>query len=146
MLGALLQRFAIDYTYSSPSVTTNNDASAGSVGLLLFLLGLVVACIVFTVVVNWKIFTKAGKPGWASIVPFYNTIVLLEIVGRPVWWFFLFLIPFANIVVAIIVTHDTSKSFGKDLGWTLGMLFLPLIFYPMLAFGSAKYAGPSAGK
>jgi hypothetical protein len=94
-------------------------------------------------VAAWKVFTKAGKPGWAAIIPIYNTYVMLQIVGRPWWWLLLMLIPFVNIVVAIIVTHDLSKSFGKTVGWTVGMVLLPFIFYPMLAFGSAKYHGPS---
>jgi len=147
MLGVLLQKFAVDYNYnySSPSVS-DNAAVGASIGLLMFFLLFVVACVVVAVVAHWKIFTKARKPGWASIVPIYNVIVLLRIIGRPWWWFFLLCIPFVNVVIAIIVTNDMSKSFGKDTGWTLGLLLLPLIFYPMLAFGKAKYVGPAAGK
>ena len=147
MLGALLQKFAVDYNYdySSPSAATN-DVSAAGAGIVLFFVLLAVACVVVAVVAHWKIFTKARKPGWASIVPIYNIIVLLRIIGRPWWWFFLLCIPFVNVVIAIIVTNDMSKSFGKDTGWTLGLLLLPLIFYPMLAFGKAKYVGPAAGK
>lgn len=133
----------MDYDYSYETLTTT-DASGGFLaGLGMGLILLYVALIVFILAVMWKVYTKAGKPGWAAIIPIYNTIVLLEIVGRPIWWFFLMLIPFVNIIFAIIVTNDLAKSFGKEVGWTIGLILLPFIFYPMLAFGSAKYSGPS---
>ncbi|MDZ4169731.1 MAG: DUF5684 domain-containing protein [Coriobacteriia bacterium] len=98
--------------------------------------------IVIIVVAQWKIFTKANKPGWASIVPIYNIIVLLEIVGRPIWWIILFLVPFVNVVIMIMVYNDLSKSFGKGAGFTLGLVFLSAIFMLILGFGSARYIGP----
>jgi hypothetical protein len=93
-------------------------------------------------VAQWRIYQKAGRPGWAAIVPIYNFYVLLKIVGKPGWWLLLMLIPGVNIVFAIWTTNMLSKSFGKDVGFTLGLLFLPFIFYPILGFGSAKYEGP----
>jgi len=92
----------------------------------------------------YGIFTKAGKPGWAGFIPIYNTIVMLEVVGRPVWWIFLLFIPFVNLVIWIIVAIDLAKSFGKSTGYAVGMILIPVIFYPMLAFGSAQYQGPAA--
>ena len=133
-----------DYDYSYETLTTSDAAGGGllagiGVGMLLVYLAIVLVLLV----AMWKVFTKAGKPGWASIVPIYNAVVLLEIVGRPIWWIVLMLIPFVNIVVGIVVTNDLAKSFGKEVGWTIGLLLLPFIFYPMLAFGNAKYNGPS---
>ena len=93
----------------------------------------------------WKIFTKAQKPGWAAIIPIYNIIVLLEIVGKPWWWLLLMLIPFVKIIFAIWMTNLLSKSFGHGEGFTLGLIFLSIIFYPILGFGDSKYIGP-AGK
>ncbi|MEK7615969.1 MAG: DUF5684 domain-containing protein [Patescibacteria group bacterium] len=90
----------------------------------------------------WKIFAKAGKPGWAAIIPVYNIVVELEIIGKPVWWIILFFIPFVNFVMLIICTNALAKVFGKSVGFTLGLLFLAPIFYPILAFGSAQYRGP----
>jgi hypothetical protein len=87
----------------------------------------------------WKIFVKAGKPGWAAIVPIYNLIVILEIAGKPIWWFILLLIPFVNIIVLIMVLISFARNFGKGVGFAIGMLILPFIFYPMLAFGDATY-------
>jgi hypothetical protein len=117
--------------------------TSGSSDTLQNLFGL--AVLVVLIASLWKIFTKAGKPGWAALIPFYNMIVLLQIVGRPVWWFVLLLIPIVNIVFSIIVAHDTSKAFGRGIGTTLLLIFLPFIGYPMLAFGNATYVGPTAG-
>lgn len=93
--------------------------------------------------VFWRIFEKAGKPGWAAIVPIYNVIVLLEIVGRPWWWILLLLIPVVNIVVGFLLALDLSRSFGHDLAFALGLFFLGIVFYPVLAFGSDTYSGPA---
>jgi hypothetical protein len=94
----------------------------------------------------WKFFTKAGQPGWASLIPIYNLIKLLKIVGRPLWWIVLFIIPLANIVAIIIVYIDLAQSFGKGTGFGIGMLLVPFVFLPMLAFGDAEYEGPAAAR
>jgi hypothetical protein len=94
---------------------------------------------VFFIAVGWKIFTKAGKPGWAVIIPIYNIIVMLEIVNRPIWWIILMLIPVVNFIVAIILALDLATSFGKGTGFAVGLILLGIIFYPILAFGDAQY-------
>ena len=91
---------------------------------------------------GWKIFSKAGQPGWASIVPIYNTWVMLKITGKPGWWLILFLIPFVNIIFSIWTLNMLSKSFGKDEGFTVGLTLLSPVFIPLLGFGSATYQGP----
>lgn len=117
--------------------------SQGSIYGLIAVLGVIcVGIAVFMIATMWKIFQKAGKPGWASIVPVYNSIVLLEIVGKPIWWIIMFFIPLVNIVFAVWATNMLSKSFGKSEGYTIGLLFLGIVFFPMLAFGDAKYIGP----
>jgi hypothetical protein len=95
----------------------------------------------FIIVSYWKVYQKAGKPGWAAIIPIYNIIVLLEIVGKPIWWIILFFIPIVNIVVGIIIAHQLAKAFGQDVGFTFGLIFLPFVFYPLLAFGKFSYQG-----
>ena len=97
------------------------------------------AVIAFTIVVGWKIFTKAGKPGWACIIPVYNVLVFLQIINRPWWWIFLFFIPFVNIVMIIIAYNDLSKSFGKDAGFTVGLVLVNIVFMAILAFDKSVY-------
>lgn len=92
----------------------------------------------------WKIYEKAGQPGWAAIVPIYNIYVLTQIVGRPWWWLILLLIPVVNFVIALILTWDLAKVFGKGVGYFLGLLFFGFVFYPLLGFGDAQYQGASA--
>ena len=89
----------------------------------------------------WKVFSKAGQPGWAVIIPIYNIYVLCKVAGRPGWWLLLMLIPLVNIVIAIILNIDIAKNFGKGVGFGIGLIFLPFIFYPILGFGSAQYQG-----
>ncbi len=109
---------------------------AGSAVMMLVWLAIVVLAIVGV----WKVFTKAGKPGWGAIIPIYNLILLLEIAGRPIWWIILFFIPLVNIVVGIIVPIDVARNFGKGTGFGLGLAFLGFIFYPILGFSDARYS------
>jgi hypothetical protein len=102
----------------------------------------IIAIVVLIVASMWTIFTKAGQPGWAAIIPIYNMIVLLKIVGKPTWWILLFLIPIVNYVFIIWTYNMLSKSFGKEEGYTVGLILLGIVFFPMLAFGDAKYLGP----
>ena len=117
--------------------------AAQSGGIVMLIVQL--AILVLLVASGWKLFTKAGQPGWAAIVPIYSAIVLLKIVGRPAWWIVLFLIPIVSLVAAILVSIDLARSFGKGTGFGIGILLLGFIFVPMLAFGSAQYKGPAAG-
>ena len=87
----------------------------------------------------WKIFAKAGRPGWLSLIPVVNLYNLIQIAGRPGWWILLFLIPVVNFVVAIVVTINIANKFGKSTLFGVGMIFLPIIFYPLLAFSDATY-------
>lgn len=102
--------------------------------------------VVLNVIGMWKIFVKAGKPGWASLVPIYNTIVLIEIVGKPTIWILWLLIPCTAPIFGIWLLNLLSKSFGKTESYTVGLVLLSFIFVPMLGFGSAKYLGPSAAE
>ena len=102
-----------------------------------------VAVIVFLIAANWKIYTKANQPGWAIFIPIYNIIVMLRIIGKPWWWIFLLCIPILNVIFGIWMVNLLSKSFGKGVGFTLGLIFLSIIFIPILGFGDAKYVGPA---
>ena len=115
----------------------SSSEGIGTFGVILYL-----AIIVVVIAGFWKTFEKAGKPGWAAIIPIYNIIVLLEITGKPIWWIILFLIPFVNLIIAIIVDHALATSFGKGAGFTVGLIFLSFIFIPILGFGDATYTKP----
>lgn len=125
--------------YSSSSVENVPQVPAGALaGLALVWL----AVMVFLIACGWKLFTKAGEPGWASIVPIYNAIVLLKIAGKPWWWLILLCIPFVGFIMAILVAISLAKSFGQSTGFGIGIALLGIIFVPILAFGSARYIGP----
>lgn len=102
-----------------------------------------VAIIALMIVSMWKIFTKAGKPGWACLIPIYNILVLLDIIGKPWWWLLLMLIPLVNLVFAIWAMNLLSKSFGHSEGFTIGLLLLGFVFIPILGLGESKYIGPA---
>jgi hypothetical protein len=87
----------------------------------------------------WKIFTKAGEPGWKSIVPVYGAVVFMRIVGRPWWMALLLAIPFFNLFPYIMLCIDLARAFGKGPGFTGGLTFLPPVFLMILAFGDARY-------
>lgn len=109
-------------------------------------LSIILFVAVVYIVAQWKMYEKAGQPGWAVLVPFYNVYILLKIVGKPGWWLLLIIfVPILNVILVIWMTNLLSKSFGKDVLFTLGLIFLGIIFYPILGFGDAKYIGP-AGK
>jgi hypothetical protein len=120
------------------SVLARNDIG----GLLVLVIQL--AIVVLIIAGIWKVFVKAGHPGWAAIIPIYNIYILTQIAGRPWWWLLLFLIPFVNLVAAIVIGVDVAKSFGKGTGFGVGLALLGFIFYPILGFGSAQYQGPRA--
>jgi hypothetical protein len=121
----------------------DEEAVGLAIGIMIVYFVFILAFIILMVISMWKIFEKAGKPGWAAIVPIYNVIILLEIVGRPLWWIILLIIPCVNIVINIIVCIDLAKSFGKDAGYGIGLALLSIIFFPILGFGKAQYMGPS---
>ena len=91
----------------------------------------------------WMMFTKAGEAGWKSIIPIYNIIILLKIVGRDWWWLILMLIPIVSFVAWIVVSLDLAKSFGRSQGFGIGLAFLSPIFGLILGFGSDTYRGPA---
>ena len=116
--------------------TSVGGAIGGTVGGVI---GLIVG--VLMIAAMWKVFSKAGQPGWAAIIPIYNIYVMCKIAGRPGWWLLLFLIPLVNFIIIIIICIDIAKNFGKGAGFGLGLAFLGIIFWPILGFGSAQYQG-----
>jgi len=93
----------------------------------------------------WRVFEKAGHPGWAAIIPIYNSYILCKIAGKPGWWVLLMLIPIVNFVILLLISLEVSTRFGKSSGFAIGLWLLPIVFFPILGFGSARYmAAPAA--
>ena len=105
--------------------------------------GVYMAIIVLMVAGYWRLFEKAGQPGWAAIIPIYNVYILLKVVGRPGWWLIFYCIPLVNAVVDLIVSLDLASSYGRGAGTGVGVWLLPWIFVPILGLGSAEYVGPA---
>jgi hypothetical protein len=102
------------------------------------------AIVIFMIAAVWKVFTKAGQPGWAVLIPIYNAYVMLKIAGKPGWWLLLMFIPIVNLVVWILALVGLAANFGKGGGFVLGLLLLPIVFYPILGLGSSQYSPVSA--
>lgn len=109
-------------------------------GVIFFVIGMGLA--VAMIAGLWKVFVKAGKPGWAAIIPIYNYVVMIEIIGKPMWWLVLLLVPYVNFVGIILVNLELAKRFGKSTGFAILMVFLPFVAFPMLGFGDAAYTPP----
>lgn len=110
-----------------------------------FLYGWIIFCLamaIFLIIAQWKVFEKAGQPGWAVLIPIYNIYVMTKIGGKPGWWVLMLILPILNIVFFIWLLNMISKSFGKDEGFTVGLVLLGIVFWPILGFGSAQYLGP----
>ena len=103
--------------------------------LILMILGLVGLMLASM----WKIYEKAGREGWEALVPFYNVYVLLEIVKKPWWWLLLMMIPYVGAIWAVWSYNLLAKKFGKTEVFTVGLILLPFIFFPILAFGDARF-------
>src|SRR5438045_4802045 len=87
---------------------------------------IILICVIglLVIIAEWKVFVKAGQPGWACIIPIYNIYIMTKITGKPGIWTLWCLIPFVNIVFIIWLYNMISKSFGKDEGFTAGLIFL----------------------
>jgi hypothetical protein len=117
----------------------HNGGGTSTLGTLVSL-----AVIILVIASLWKVFTKAGQPGWAALVPIFNAYVLCKVAGKPGWWVLLMLIPCVNLIIALLVALGVAEQFRKGAGFGIGLFFLPFIFYPILAWGDAQYGGSTA--
>src|ERR1700730_12806536 len=129
-------------TIALAQATVSTSADGGGAGSII---GSVVwlAVTVALIVGVWKLFAKAGQPGWASLIPIYNTITMLRITGRSGWWILGMMVPLLNFYVIIRLVFDLARVFGRGIGFGFGLLFLFPIFMLILAFGDAVYVGPN---
>ena len=123
--------------------TTNTAADGGMLSTILLLIG---AVYLFFLVATWKLYSKAGRPGWASLIPIYTTVVFCRICGRSGWLTLALMIPGVNVIVSIMLSVDLARVFGRGTGFMLGLIFLSPIFFPILAFGSSRYVGRQSGR
>jgi hypothetical protein len=122
------------------TLAQNAASSGGSPVVLVIQL----AVVILTIAGLWKVFEKAGQPGWAAIVPVYNLFILCKLAGKPAWWVVLFLVPVVNLIALAVVSMEVAKAFGKTAAFGVGLFLLGFIFYPMLAFTDAQYRAPGA--
>ena len=119
-----------------------DETYAVAAGILMVYWVIVIVIAVVCLVGMWKMFVKAGKPGWGAIIPFYNTYCLFEMSFGTGWLFLLLFVPCVNAVIMIVMWIKLAQAFGKGAAFGVGILFLPFIFLPMLGFGDAQFIGP----
>ena len=117
--------------------TVQTTSSGGPMGTIVMLVWLAICLTVIAGI--WRVFTKAGEPGWGVLIPIYNFYLLCRIAQRPGWWLILMFVPVVNLIVGIVLSIDIARHFGKGAGFGVGLAFLGIIFYPILGFGSAEY-------
>ncbi len=116
------------------TVATSSQADAGLVAPIVMLV------ILITVIAGiWRVFSKAGQPGWGVLIPIYNVYLMCKIAQRPGWWLLLMFVPIVNLIIAITLSIGIARNFGKGAGFGLGLAFLGFIFYPILGFSGARY-------
>ena len=139
-------------SYDTAMYATSASATTDAISTLTTVMQTMIYAIgviaIIQIISMWKIFTKAGEKGWKAIIPIYNLVTLYKISGVSPWLVLLYLlsvIPVVGWLVTFILTiyaySKLAKSFGKDIGYTLELIFLTPIFFAMLAFGSAEYVG-----
>lgn len=144
MLNFLAQNYNYNYDYTTDSAAATGMSAAFSIVLLLIMLPV----LIIVVASMWKVFVKAGEAGWKALIPFYNTWITAELAGKPGWWGLaglLSIIPFVGwigaLIVSVIIYMELAKAFGKDQVFGLLLAFIPIVGFPILAFGPAKYVG-----
>jgi hypothetical protein len=128
-----------------PALLVQSDNTAATVGAAIggmMVLGICLVIAAIMIAGLWKVFVKAGQPGWACLVPIYNVYTLVLIAGKPGWWTLLYFVPFVNIVVGVLVAISVAKSFGRSAAFGVFLLFFLGIGYLIIGFGGDRYLGP----
>lgn len=139
LFGVLLD-FSLFAQVRQPNPGMDAANASAAMGCMACYFGGMTLFIVVIIASMWKLFTKAGQPGWVAIIPIYNNYILtVKIAKLEILWFILQFVPLINIVAAYMVWAAVARKFGKSEVYAIGLLLLPFIFVPMLAFGDAKY-------
>lgn len=142
---SLVTSFAASYSYTTEASGSSNV----SLGTLAAIYGVVLlATAVLMLAPLWIMYKRASRPGWAAIVPVYNSWVLFEIVGYPGWWALLLVVPFVNTfptVMTILAMYKLAKLFGKSNAFAILTIFFPFICLPIIAYGNAPFEGGGTG-
>lgn len=128
--------------HSSVPIANALDGAAVAVFVILELALIIVVGGIFWAAL-WRVFTKAGRPGWEALIPIYSIYVMCKIVGRPGWWWAMMFVPFAGAIFLILIYIDLARSFGKTDAFAVGLILLSLVFFPILAWGKSVYLGPA---
>jgi uncharacterized membrane protein YhaH (DUF805 family) len=128
--------FSLQRAQSVSTSSVGDGAAISTITLVVY-----VGIIVLTLAGYWRMLSKAGRPGWAVIVPIYGAVQLLQLSGRSGWWVLAMMVPFLNLFTAIRLAFELARVFGRGIGFGFGLLFLPFIFAPVLGFGDAEYVG-----
>jgi hypothetical protein len=132
-----------DYKMQYQYMSSHRDRFRAFFRILHIVIAAVLALTLWDVICRWLIFAKAGRPGWATLIPIYRTYVLIKAAAQPWWWVILWYIPLANLAAHIVADWGIAKNFGKGAGFAAGLFLLPPVFYPILAFGRAEYETPA---
>ena len=137
----------LDSSYTIPSYDNQSASSALALFAGVGIVGMLISTVatVLVLISWWKIFVKYGKKGWESLIVGYNTVIKLEMTEQPIWYYFLFLIPIVNIFLLFKLNILIAKSFGKGVGFGVGLVLLPIVFLPILAFSKAEFVGVNGG-
>ena len=96
---------------------------------------LILAFVLLVIISMWRVYERAGEPGWAVLIPFYNMYVLTKVAGLSGWWVVAMFIPLINIIALFVVSIGVARRFDRGAGFGVGLALLPMIFYPILAWG-----------
>ena len=125
------------YGYGSSGVSSGLALFAG-IGIFMYIIA--IAASILLLVSMWKVFKKFGKPGWAAIIPIYNIYIMCEIAEKEWWYILLLCVPIANIYAMYVLYSAIANKLGKSTGFVIGMILVPYVFWPILAFSKSEVA------
>jgi hypothetical protein len=137
MVGSLQGELIEEKNEDSNNSEKKSKKKKENLGLVPMILMSLIGLSILVVWISWfKIFSKSGQAGWKALVPFFNLFVFTKIAGKPVWWLIIYLIIPIGYPLS---SFQIAKLFGKKMIFSIGLIFFPMIFFPLLAFGKSEY-------